>query len=211
MPENPTKDLAKVLKPYSEACERNQEPILEVLRPLLAHSQRILEIGSGTGQHAVFFAAALAHLRWQTSDLVSQHPGIDAWVQASGLTNVLAPCVLDVDAPVWPVQNMDAIFSANTVHVMAWPQVEHLFQGVGRSVRDQGLFCLYGPFNYRAEFTSASNAQFDAWLKQCDARSGIRDFEALDSLAQEQGMVLQDDYAMPGNNRMLVWRKSARE
>ncbi len=202
-------DAAEDSKPFSEACERNKEAIVGVLRQVLARSsQRVLEIGSGTGQHAVFFAAELPHLRWQTSDLAANHPGIQAWIRASGRANVLAPCVLDMDAPVWPVQNMDAIFSANTAHIVAWPQVENLFQGVGRTLQAQGLFCLYGPFNYRGEFTSASNAQFDAWLKQRDARSGIRDFEALDRLAQQQGMVLQDDYAMPANNRTLVWRKS---
>ncbi len=202
-------DAAEDSKPFSEACERNKEAIVGVLRQVLARSsQRVLEIGSGTGQHAVFFAAELPHLCWQTSDLAANHPGIQAWIRASGRANVLAPCVLDMDAPVWPVQNMDAIFSANTAHIVAWPQVENLFQGVGRTLQAQGLFCLYGPFNYRGEFTSASNAQFDAWLKQRDARSGIRDFEALDRLAQQQGMVLQDDYAMPANNRTLVWRKS---
>lgn len=194
-------------KPFSEACERNKEPILGVLRQVLAHSHRVLEIGSGTGQHAVFFAAELPHLCWQTSDLAVNHPGILAWIRASGLTNVLAPCVLDVDAPVWPARNIDAVFSANTVHIVAWPQVENLFQGVGRTLEAQGLFCLYGPFNYHGEFTSASNAQFDVWLKQRDARSGIRDFEALDRLAKLHGMTLQDDYAMPANNRILVWRK----
>lgn len=201
-------DAAEDSKPFSESCERNKEAIVGVLRQVLARSQRVLEIGSGTGQHAVFFAAELPHLRWQTSDLAANHPGIQAWIRASGRTNVLAPCVLDVDAPVWPVQDMDAIFSANTAHIVAWPQVENLFQGVGRTLQAQGLFCLYGPFNYRGEFTSASNAQFDAWLKQRDARSGIRDFEALDRLAQQQGLILQDDYAMPANNRILVWRKN---
>lgn len=201
-------DAAEDSKPFSESCERNKEAIVGVLRQVLARSQRVLEIGSGTGQHAVFFAAELPHLRWQTSDLAANHPGIQAWIRASGSTNVLAPCVLDVDAPVWPVQDMDAIFSANTAHIVAWPQVENLFQGVGRTLQAQGLFCLYGPFNYRGEFTSASNAQFDAWLKQRDARSGIRDFEALDRLAQQQGLILQDDYAMPANNRILVWRKN---
>lgn len=202
------KDAAEDSKPYSEACERNKEPILGVLRRVLAHSQRVLEIGSGTGQHAVFFAAGLPHLYWQTSDLASTHPGIQAWIRASALPNVLAPCVLNVDAPVWPVQDVDAIFSANTAHIISWPQVEHLFQGVGRSLRASGLFCLYGPFNYSGEFTSTSNAQFDVWLKQRDAGSGIRDFEALDSLARRQHMMLQDDYALPANNRILVWRKN---
>ena len=201
-------DAAEDSKPFSESCERNKEAIVGVLRQVLARSQRVLEIGSGTGQHAVFFAAELPHLRWQTSDLPANHPGIQAWIRASGRTNVLAPCVLDVDASVWPVQDMDAIFSANTAHIVAWPQVENLFHGVGRTLQAQGLFCLYGPFNYRGEFTSASNAQFDAWLKQRDARSGIRYFEALDRLAQQQGLMLQDDYAMPANNRILVWRKN---
>lgn len=208
MPENSTEDFSKDIKPFSEACARNKEPILAILRQVLKNSKQVLEIGSGTGQHAVFFAAALPHLRWQTSDLAGNHSGIHAWIRASGLANVLTPCVLDVDAPVWPVPDMDAIFSANTVHIIAWPQVENLFGGVGRTLRVQGLFCLYGPFNYRGEYTSASNAQFDVWLKQRDARSGIRDFEAVDDLARQQGMVLQDDYAMPANNRILVWRKN---
>lgn len=112
-----------------------------------------------------------------------------------------------MDAPVWPVQDVDAVFSANTAHIVSWPQVEHMLHGVGRTLKTEGIFCLYGPFNYAGAYTSEGNAKFDGWLKQCDAHSGIRDFEALDALAQAQGMVLQKDYAMPANNRMLVWRK----
>jgi SAM-dependent methyltransferase len=194
-------------KPFSPSCERNQQAILEVLREVLAHSVEVLEIGSGTGQHAVFFARHLPQLRWQTSELPELHPGICAWIADAALPNVRPPLDLDVDAPVWPVRDMDAVFSANTVHIVAWPQCQHLFQGVGRTLKPGGLLCLYGPFNYAGGFTSDSNAQFDVWLRQRDARSGIRDFEALDAEAKAQGMLLEQDVAMPANNRILVWRK----
>ena len=199
--------MSHAAKPFSQASERNQQPILEILRDLLAHSVQVLEIGSGTGQHAVFFARHLPHLQWHTSDLPEQHAGILAWIADAALPNVRAPLDLDVDAMTWPVREMDAVFSANTAHIVAWPQVRHMFQGVARTLKPGGLFCLYGPFNYAGNFTSDSNAQFDAWLKQRDARSGIRDFEALDALAREQHMLLAQDVAMPANNRILVWRK----
>ncbi len=199
--------MPDVTKPFSPSCERNQQPILDILRDVLAHSVEVLEIGSGTGQHAVFFARHLPHLQWQTSDLPDQHPGIRAWIADAALPNVRVPVDLDVDASAWPVRDMDAVFSANTVHIVAWPQVQHMIQGVGRTLKPGGLFCLYGPFNVAGHFTSDSNAQFDVWLKQRDARSGIRDFEALDAEAQAQGMLLAQDVAMPANNRILVWRK----
>ena len=200
--------MPHVTKPFSQACERNQEPILDILRDVLTHSVEVLEIGSGTGQHAVFFARHLPHLLWQTSDLPEQHPGIHAWIAEAALPNVRAPLDIDVDAAVWPVRDMDAVFSANTAHIVGWPQVQHLFQGVGRTLKPGGLLCLYGPFNYAGHFTSDSNAQFDVWLKQRDPRSGIRDFEALDALAAAEGMRLAQDVVMPANNRILVWRKS---
>ncbi len=180
---------------------------MQILREVLAHSVEVLEIGSGTGQHAVFFARHLPHLQWQTSDLPEQHPGIHAWIAEAALPNVRAPLTLDVDAAVWPVREVDAIFCANTVHIVGWTQVERLFQGVGRILLPGGLLCLYGPFNYAGQFTSDSNAEFDVWLKRRDARSGIRDFEALDALAAAQRMQLEQDIAMPANNRILVWRK----
>lgn len=201
--------MSHITKPISPSCERNQEPILAILREVLAQSVEVLEIGSGTGQHAVFFARHLPHLQWQTSDMPDQHPGIHAWIADAALPNVRAPLNLDVDAQVWPVRDVDAVFSANTVHIVAWPQVQHMFQGVGRTLKPGGFFCLYGPLNYAGKFTSDSNAQFDVWLKQRDARSGIRDFEALDALAQAEGMVLAQDVVMPANNRMLVWRKQS--
>jgi cyclopropane fatty-acyl-phospholipid synthase-like methyltransferase len=194
-------------KPFAESCERNKDPILAVLRATLAHSARVLEIGSGTGQHAIHFARHLPHLLWQTSDLEVNHAGIRAWLDEAALPNVQPPLNLDVDMPDWPMAPVDAVFSANTVHIIAWPQVENMFSGVGRVLVCGGLLCLYGPFNYNGACTSESNARFDDWLKQRDPRSGIRDFEALDRLAGKAGLVLEDDHTMPSNNRMLVWRK----
>jgi len=195
------------MKPFSEACEQNKQPILAVLQQHFAGIQSVLEIGSGTGQHAVFFASQLPHVRWLTSEVAELHGGIRAWLDEARLPNVLAPLELDVNQSVWPVDRVDAIFSANTVHIMDWPSVENMFAGIGRILQSQGVFCLYGPFNYQGRYTSESNARFDMWLKQRDPRSGIRDFEALNTLARQHGMTLHADHAMPANNRTLVWEK----
>jgi cyclopropane fatty-acyl-phospholipid synthase-like methyltransferase len=195
------------MKPYSESCEQNRAPILDVLRVELAGSSRLLEIGSGTGQHAVYFAPEFPDLLWQTSDVDALHPGIQAWLDDAVLKNVLPPLALDVRRDAWPADRYDAIFSANTVHIMAWPDVECLFAGVGEILECGGVFCLYGPFNYHGSYTSESNARFDGWLKARDPASGIRDFEALQTLAEKAGMELKEDYEMPANNRTLVWSK----
>lgn len=196
-------------KPYAESCAQNRDPILAVLREVFADRRRVLEIASGTGQHAVYFGAALAHLVWQTSELPENHAGIQAWLDEAALDNVLRPVALDVNDAVWPVAEVDAVFNANTVHIVGWPAVQRLFAGVGRVLAPGGLLCLYGPFNYGGAFTSESNARFDAWLKVRDPVSGVRDFEALDRLAQAQGLVLERDIEMPVNNRTLVWRRRA--
>jgi cyclopropane fatty-acyl-phospholipid synthase-like methyltransferase len=196
------------MKPYSEACEQNKHPILAVLQKHFADMRSVLEIGSGTGQHAVFFAAQLPHLRWLTSEVAELHAGICAWLDEACLPNVSQPLELDVNQTDWPVDRVDAVFSANTVHIMDWPSVENMFDGIGRVLQTQGVFCLYGPFNYQGSYTSDSNARFDMWLKQRDPSSGIRDFEALNALAQPHGMTLRTDHAMPTNNRTLVWEKA---
>ncbi len=196
-------------KPFAESCAENQRPILEVLRREFATVQRVLEIGSGTGQHAVFFAQQLPHLIWQTSDVAAYHPGIVAWIDGAGLANVQAPLTLDVARDRWPEEMFDGVFSANTVHIMSWSEVEITFAGVGRALTAGGRFCLYGPFNYGGQFTSASNARFDRWLKARDPHSGVRNFEDLERLADAAGMRLAQDYAMPANNRVLVWVKMA--
>jgi cyclopropane fatty-acyl-phospholipid synthase-like methyltransferase len=194
-------------KQYSAACERNREPILAILRSVLTQPARVLEIGSGTGQHAVYFASRLPHLTWQTSDLPHHHASIRAWIEEANLLNVLPPLTLDTAATDWPQQQFDAVFSANTCHIMAWQEVQAMFAGIGRVLRTGGLACIYGPFNYGGTFTSASNAQFDAALKAQAAHMGIRDIEAVGRLADQHGLTLLADHPMPANNRLLVWQR----
>jgi cyclopropane fatty-acyl-phospholipid synthase-like methyltransferase len=194
-------------KMYSAACERNREAILAVLQDVLANARNVLEIGSGTGQHAVYFGTHLPHLVWQTSDLPDNHASILAWLDEERPPNVLPPLHLDVDSDAWPARPFDAVFSANTCHIMAWEHVEAMFAGASRVIKQGGLLCIYGPFNYNGKFTSDSNALFDMSLKAQGEHMGIRDFEAVDRLAGKQGLVLVADHAMPANNRLLVWRR----
>ena len=194
-------------KQFSAACERNRDPILAVLRSLFSAPTRVLEIGSGTGQHAAYFGRHLPHVTWQTSDLPGNHPSIVAWQNDACLPNVLPPLVLDMSAPDWPADRYDAVFSANTCHIMAWRQVEQMFAGFQRILHSDGLVCIYGPFNYAGDFTSASNAAFDASLRAQDANMGVRDIEAMQMLAERGGLRLLADHAMPAHNRLLVWRR----
>ena len=193
------------MKPFSEACERNQGPILLLLKKYFSTSSLVLEIGSGTGQHAAHFAPQLPHLVWQPSDAAEHLEGIKAWVE--GIPNAREPVVLDVDQK-WPDVPADAVFTANTCHIMSWPQVARMFKGVGK-LPSVTLFCLYGPFNYGGKPTSESNARFDAMLRDRDAASGLRDFAEIAPLAQNAGFSLQEDNAMPANNRLLVFRRGA--
>jgi cyclopropane fatty-acyl-phospholipid synthase-like methyltransferase len=193
-------------KPYAEACERNRGPLLEVLREVFAGNKHVLEIGSGTGQHAVHFAAGLPHLVWQTSELPVHHAGIRAWLDEAQLPNLRSPLALDV-AGEWPAGSYDAAFTANTLHIMAWPLVERFFRGVRGVLAPGAVLAAYGPFNYGGAFTAESNAQFDRWLKSRDPASGIRDFEAICALAAANGFEFVRDVPMPANNRTLVWRR----
>lgn len=195
-------------KPFSEACEQNKQPILSVLQVLFEHRSAVLEIGSGTGQHAVYFGKHLPHLIWYTSDVIAHHAGIQQWLDEAQLHNVRAPLRLDVACDAWPILAVDAVFSANTTHIMSWTEVESFFTGVGSLLPTQGLFALYGPFNVNGAYTSPSNARFDQWLKQCDPLSGIRDFSELNLLAEQANLNFLHDYEMPVNNRMLVWQKA---
>jgi cyclopropane fatty-acyl-phospholipid synthase-like methyltransferase len=197
------------MKPYSESCEQNSEPILKVLQTHLSDRKKVLEIGSGTGQHAIYFASQLPHLVWLTSDLSSTHAGINAWLDEVNLPNIQRPLDLDVTLKEWPTTDIDAVFSANTAHIISWPAVVTMFAGVDRVLKHGGIFCLYGPFNYEGEYTSDSNARFDLWLKSRDPNSAIRHFEAVNQLANSHGMTLLNDHQMPANNRILVWQKQA--
>ncbi|MEJ7747086.1 MAG: DUF938 domain-containing protein [Luteimonas sp.] len=212
-------------KPFSPACERNRDPILDVLRVHFAECRQVLEIGSGTGQHAVHFAAAMPWLTWQCSDRAEHLPGIRIWLDEAGLPNTPAPVELDVPsfgnaAP----GRCDGVFSANTLHIMSWEEVEACFVGIAAvlgnssganplipssskdALRQRGALAVYGPFNYGGAYSSDSNREFDGWLHARDPQSGIRDFEAVDALAQAIGLRLVNDIAMPANNRCLVWR-----
>lgn len=208
-------------KPYSAASERNRAPILEVLLPRLRACRCLLEIGSGTGQHAVHFAGAMPWLVWQCADQVQYLPGIRSWLDEAGLTNTPAPLPLRVQAdppsfvPALPLpQNSDrntigydAVFTANTLHIMGWPEVMGLFASLDQVLAERAQLIVYGPFNYRGEFTSDSNRAFDATLRAGNPVSGIRDFEAVDALARGISLTLLADVAMPANNRCLIWRR----
>jgi len=195
------------MKPFSEACARNGEPILGLLREAFAAARRVLEIGSGTGQHAVFFGAALPHLVWQTADLPEAHPGILMWLEDAGVPNVLPPLALDVNGFDWGLQAYDAVFSANTAHILSWPEVERMLGGVGSVLPEGGVFCLYGPFRKQGRHTSESNARFDAALRARDPCMGLRDIVELCKLAEREGLELEREVPMPANNCALVWRK----
>lgn len=194
-------------KPFAPSCERNREPILGVLRTVFAETRTVLEIGSGTGQHAVFFAEHLPQLHWYPSDLEANHPGIRAWIRDAGLSNVSEPLALDVAASSWSAPPVDAVFTANTLHIVAWPLGQRLIAAVGALLQSGGLFCVYGPFNYGGQYTSASNAQFDIWLKNRDEASAIRHFEDVVHEGEQAGLTLVHDYDMPANNRILLFRK----
>jgi SAM-dependent methyltransferase len=199
--------MATVL-PDAPATGRNREPILAVLRPRFANRMRVLEIGSGTGQHAVYFARAFPHLKWHTSDLPENHAAINAWVAQAALPNVIPPVTLDFGRPdTWPITRHDAIFSANTLHIASWPEVESLFAHLPRLLAAKATLVFYGPFNIGGQFTSPSNAAFDAALRADDPARGIRDLEAVQALAAAAGLAFVEDIAMPANNRCLVFEK----
>ncbi len=211
-------------KPRSPASERNRDPILAVLRQHFADRRQVLEVGSGTGQHAVHFAAAMPWLVWQCSDHPDYLPGIRLWLDETALPNTPAPFVLQAvpvpephlaPRPQLPraadgrVVGYDGLFSANTLHIMSWPEVEAFFAGLAAVLADDATVVIYGPFNYRGEYTSDSNHAFDATLRARDPLSGIRDFEAVNALAERIGLRLLDDVAMPANNRCLIWRRDS--
>jgi cyclopropane fatty-acyl-phospholipid synthase-like methyltransferase len=193
-------------KPFAPACEENKQPILAVIAPRLRDAASVLEIGSCTGQHAIHFAPRLPHLTWQCSDLAAYLPGMRLWLDEAAAPNLPAPLVLDVD-DAWPAGPYDAVFSANTAHIMSLDQVQRMFAGVGRLLRPGGLFLLYGPFSDGGRHTSDSNAAFDRSLRLRDPLSGVRDLDDLTRFAEAAGLSLEDDVPMPVNNRTLIWRK----
>lgn len=193
-------------KPFSQACENNKHPILMHLKTAFAEAENVLEIGSGTGQHAVYFAPNLAHLDWQTADLPVNHAGIKQWLSEYPSPNLKSPLSLDLAKP-WPIGIVDAIYTANTLHIVSAELVEQFFHGVKQHLTSKGTLVVYGPFNYDGQFTSQSNAEFDQFLKARNPSSGIRDFEWINKLASHAELTLIDDHAMPANNRLLVFKR----
>ncbi len=194
-------------KPWSTACENNREPILAVLRQHFTRPGTILELGSGTGQHAVYFARHLPHLRWQPSDLPDNLPGIGLWVDEADLPNLPQPLALDVSRQRWPCTEAVGVFSANTAHIMDWDSVQRMFAGTARILIPGGVFCLYGPFMTAGRHNSLSNARFDSMLRARDPAGGLRDTIALQALADKNGLGFVEEIAMPANNRILVWQQ----
>lgn len=191
----------------SQACENNKAPILAIIKPLFAELKQVLEVGSGTGQHAVYFAEQMPELQWQPSDRKAYLGDLSQRCKQSQLTNLAEPIAFDVSQH-WLLEEVDGVFSANTLHIMSADEVEDFFAGAGGILKPTGLLCVYGPFNYGGTYTSESNRQFDQWLKQRDPLSGIRDSEWVNELASNQGLSLEADHPMPANNRLLVWRKT---
>jgi SAM-dependent methyltransferase len=193
--------------PFSAACERNKDPILEVLRLRFADRTQVLEIGSGTGQHAVYFARELGHLTWHPTEQLVYLADLTERVKLEGPGNLRAATLLDVRQAVWPVRGVDAMFTANTLHIMSWPEVMALFNGIGTVLVPGGVLCIYGPFRYAGKYTSDSNQEFDRMLQERDPQSGLRDIEAVSLLADQYGLRLDADFDLPANNRLLVFTK----
>lgn len=193
---------------FSDACARNQVPLYQALQPWLEQVNRVLEIGSGSGQHALYFTEKLPHLVWQCSDRAMWLEGLNANIAAYFPANTATALELDVNQ-LWPEQRFDMLYTANSLHIMSWQSVQNLFAQLPTHLQDNGFFCCYGPFKYRGEFTSPSNANFQQWLIERDSASGIRDFEALAELAEQSQLHLVSDFDMPANNQLLVWQYSA--
>jgi len=193
-------------KPFSQACENNKTAILPLLIDSFQASKTVLEVGSGTGQHAVYFAPKMPWLNWQTSDVLTNHQGIRQWLNEYPASNLLQPIELDLNYT-WPIEKIDAVYTANTLHIVSWLLVETFFTSVSKHLNQQGKLCIYGPFNYQDKYTSESNAGFDIWLKERDSQSAIRDIEAIVALAKNAGLSLENDHAMPANNRLLIFTK----
>jgi len=196
------------IKYYLQAAENNKGPILEHLKVLFGDKATILEIGSGSGQHAIYFASSLPHLKWQPTDRGDYFDALVSNLIEYAPDNLLEPVYLDVSAEIWPVSEVDHIFSANVLHIASVENVQAFFRGAGSVIRHDGLLCLYGPFKYAGEFTTESNREFDLWLKSRDQQSGIRDFEWICELADTNGFSPVHDFPMPANNQLIVFRKT---
>jgi len=202
------KSNVKSQLPFSEACEKNKTPILNVLQKHITQQKTVLEVGSGSGQHAVFFAEQFRDLVWQSSDILENLYSLNLRIEESRLPNLPNAMAINVDNAVWSKDKYELIFTANSLHIMSEKSVKNFFVGIPRVLKNSGLVLIYGPFRYKGKFTTESNAEFDNWLKARNSNSGIRSFELINTLAQEAGLVLVEDNDMPANNQLLVYAKT---
>jgi len=198
------------MRGFSQAADNNKAAILEVLAEQLPRQARLIEIGSGAGQHAIHMAAALNHVLWQPTDVATVLPMLTSNISEYGAANILSPTALDLATQEWPVQTYDCVYSANVMHIVSTELGENLIRGAAKMLTADGMLALYGPFKYEGNFTSSSNADFDLWLKARDEQSGIRDFEWVHDLAARSGLQLLLDQRMPANNQALIFKVSAK-
>jgi len=210
--DNPNNKVDISALPFSQACENNKQSILEILQTELQCCNRLLEIGSGTGQHSVYFAPHLLQLKWQTSDVTGNHRHIIAWHNAYPAPNLYSPLAFDLSTDSVPVNSQfnlpyDVIFTANTLHIISRALVERLFALAGEALPVDGKLIVYGPFNEHGKYTSEGNQRFDRMLRAGNPDSGIRDKEDVVNLANAHHIQLSKTYAMPANNQLLVFYK----
>lgn len=194
--------------PFSEAADRNKEPILKVLKDVIRKNHvRLLEVGAGTGQHAVFFAPQFPNLLWTATEQGENLKVLNRRLQEANIYNLTSPHKLKVGEDSIPNRTYDVVFTANTFHIMHWKECKTLMKELSGALQEGGLVVIYGPFNYGGKFTSVSNEEFDKYLKSNDPSSGIRSFEDVANAMTKHGFELVKDYEMPANNRTLVFRR----
>ena len=193
--------------PFGQACEKNKEPILKVLKEYISDQESLLEIAGGTGQHGEFFAKSFPNIVWQTSDLPDAVTDLNLRISEANLQNLPRALTLDVNDPNWNVKKYELLFTANSLHIMSEESVENFFSRIPDALQQSALVFIYGPFKYDGKFTTESNAEFDEWLKEKDRRSGIRDFEVISELAISAGFSFVADVQMPSNNQLLVFSR----
>ncbi len=194
-------------KPYAISCDRNSAPILEVLKEYLKDYKKLVEMGAGTGQHAIYMAPHFPELEWYLLDQKDRHEGIKTWLHDFPRANVKGPIEYSIGENDWPISDCDVVFTSNTLHIVSWEKDLQFFDDLTNALSSGGLFMAYGAFNYNGDFSSESNKKFEEWLKERDPASGIKDFEKVKAELEKRDFELVKDHEMPSNNRLLVFKK----
>jgi cyclopropane fatty-acyl-phospholipid synthase-like methyltransferase len=192
---------------YSEAAERNKKPILDQLKQYLKSDDKVIEIGSGTGQHACCFTQSIPGLVWQCSDLKDNLSSLKQVISQQNSEQLLMPIECDVRSYQWDQKQYDAVYSANALHIMSWDAAQVFLSNVNHALKSRGLLILYGPYAYANQPLCKSNQNFDRFLKERDPKSGIRSFDEVKALSEKAGFVCEHDIEMPANNRLIIWSK----